>query len=160
MVVEFDANKKDLRGADGMTMEDGANYGQFQERLREEVGRALRKEHPFTVMRVSVDQPVPVETPESSHIEQLLKASIRHYDLLCPLETSQFAIVFPETGEEYAELIANRIRGKVSQKGKSETFLLETEIGIACFPHDGENAEDLLESAEQDLISQRKRNQH
>lgn len=151
MVVDFEANNKNSVERMGMT-EPETGYGRFEERLREEVVRSKRKEHPFTVLRVSVDVPLPAEG-----VEQMLKSSIRGYDLLWPLETSEFAIVLPETGEQNAEQIASRIKGKVSQKGKSETFLLQTEIGIACYPHDGTSAEDLLESAEQDLMNQRKK---
>jgi diguanylate cyclase (GGDEF)-like protein len=164
MVVYFDPgemyNNEPQAAITAPDSESGIDYRHFRASLRQEVVRSQRKEHPFTVMRVSVDVPIAAEDSRNQGVEQILKASIREYDLLCPLESSQFAIVFPETSEQYAEKIAHRIKGNVSQKAKSETFLLQTEIGIACFPHDGANAEDLLESAELDLMSQRKRRPH
>lgn len=161
MVVYFDSGEKDHSGPDAVAtaVDSVIDYPNFQTRLRQEVVRSRRKEHSFTVMRISVDASIPAENTQNQDVEQILKSSIREYDLLCPIESSQYAMVFPETGEQYAESIACRIKGSVSQV-KSETFLLQTEIGIACFPHDGTSAEDLLESAEQDLMSQRKRRPH
>ena len=61
--------------------------------------------------------------------------------------------MLPETDERYAERIAERLKKSMETRSEEESMpsRMVASIGIACFPHDGANAEDLLESAEQDL---------
>ncbi len=82
MVVLFDSSEKSARelksGVTVLGAEIGNIYGDFQARLRQEVVRSKRKEHAFTVMRVSVDFPTEDEDPD---VAQILKATIREYDV-------------------------------------------------------------------------------
>jgi hypothetical protein len=128
---------------------DGGGYKDFRKRLHEEILRSQRCTHTFTLMRVNVDN-VP-ETPPKG-FQDVLKSAIREYDLLCVMKPTEYFFAFPETNEKNAELIADRIRHRVSnQRWLEGTMSLRANIGIACFPHDGTNTEDLLLSAEQDL---------
>jgi hypothetical protein len=128
---------------------DGGGYKDFRKRLHEEILRSQRCTHTFTLMRVNVDN-VPEKPPKG--LQDALKSAIREYDFLCAMKPSEYFFAFPETNEKNAEVIADRIRHRLSnQRWSDATLALEANIGIACFPHDGTNTEDLLFSAEQDL---------
>ena len=111
-------------------------------------------------MRVAIDptQQASERTVGSAELTVALKSAIREYDVLCALRADEFLIAFPETEEQQAEYIAGRIRQTVEQKvwagAVDEAY--QTNIGIACFPQDGTNEEDLLHSAEHDLRIARK----
>jgi Diguanylate cyclase, GGDEF domain len=131
-------------------------YQHFRNRLGEEILRSRRQDHPFTVMRIVVGSTDEHLSPHT-HVENALRSSIRGYDVLYTVQSGEFAIVFPETPGRFAQKIADRIRNNVNGKGKwSGPILVQTNIGLACFPEDGTNPEDLLQSAEQSLSQDRK----
>jgi diguanylate cyclase (GGDEF)-like protein len=135
------------------------DYRYFRQRLHEEILRSQRCSHTLTLMRIFIDPADPDEVTDQ--LEPVLKSSIREYDLLCTVGGNDFFVAFPETNERHAETIASRIRDRFRREHwkKGETLSLEASIGIACFPHDGNNTEDLMHSADQDLklIRSRKR---
>ena len=107
-------------------------------------------------MRVAIDSHQ--QELQRAGVVEALKSAIREYDVLCALRPDEFVIAFPETEEQQAEHIAGRIRQTVEQKrwAGAVDAAYEANIGIACFPQDGTNAEDLLQSAEHDLRIARK----
>lgn len=128
----------------------------FTNRLGEEILRSRRQDHPFTVMRIVVDSTDEHLSPKTQ-VENALRSSIRGYDVLYTMQRGEFAIVFPETSGRFAQKIADRIRDNVNGKGRwTGPILVQTSIGVACFPEDGTNPEDLLKSAEQSLEQDRK----
>ena len=131
-------------------------YQHFRHRLGEEILRSRRQDHPFTVMRIvvgSVDEHV---SPQAQ-VESALRSSIRGYDVLYTMQPGEFAIVFPETPGRVAHKIADRIRNNVNGQGRwTGPILIQTSIGVACFPEDGTNTEALLQTAEQSLNQDRK----
>lgn len=159
MAFFFDSNDKDTEETSSPVAfhEPVEEFHHFRERLHQEVLRSQRKEHAFTVMRIALEPDR--KTLAHDEMKRTLKATIREYDLLCSMNAGDYALVFPETGEQFADRIAARIRGEMV-KSRPQSFELLTDIGIACFPQDGANADDLLDSAEQDLRSQRKRRHH
>jgi diguanylate cyclase (GGDEF)-like protein len=135
-------------------------FDSFKLRLHEEILRSQRRKYAFTLMRVEID---PHEDQKNEHVvaqavAETLKSTIREYDVLCALQSDQFLIAFPETEEKCAEQIAGRIRQTLERKLWADAVdeACEANIGIACFPQDGANAEDLLTSAERDLRIARK----
>lgn len=132
-------------------------FEHFKIRLHEEILRSQRRKYSFTLMCVAIDSSED-ERATKETVAEKLKSAIREYDVLCALRPDQFLIAFPETEERYAEQIAGRIRQTVEQKewGDAVFEALEANIGIACFPQDGTNAEDLLHSAEHDLTIARR----
>src|SRR6266550_117533 len=58
----------------------------------------------------------------------------------------EFAVVLPETGEEAANNVAQRISDNIANDGMGP--LLSVSIGIAVYPHDGERIEALLRKAD------------
>jgi GGDEF domain-containing protein len=119
----------------------------FKVRLHEEILRSQRRKYPFTLIRLSVARGES-KPKVSSAVEDVLRSCIREYDFICPWKADEFLIAFPETGAQSAELIAGRLREAILAKEWSDAVsqALNANIGIACFPQDGTNAEDLLKS--------------
>ena len=128
-------------------------FENFKIRLHEEILRSQRRKYSFTLMRVAIEAPQEERERRAQAFAHALKTTIREYDVLCALRPDEFVIAFPETEERYAEQIACRIRQTVEQKLWAEAVdeAHAANFGIACFPQDGTNAEDLLSSAEHDL---------
>lgn len=139
---DFSANRRD--------------FDTFRVRLHEEILRSGRRKYSFALMRVAIDSHQ--QELQRAGVVEALKSTIREYDVLCALRPDEYVIAFPETEEQQAEHIAGRIRQTVEQKfwAGAVDAAYEANIGIACFPQDGTNAEDLLQSAEHDLRIARK----
>jgi len=130
-----------------------SDYQYFKQRLHEEVLRSQRRQHAFTLLRIAIEN----STRNPEELIAVIISAIREYDLVCHMQSGDYAVVLPETGEKYAEKIAGRIKQTLTERAQERTVieLNDARIGIACFPYDGTNAEDLLISAEQDLFHQR-----
>jgi hypothetical protein len=130
-----------------------SDYQYFKQRLHEEVLRSQRRQHAFTLLRIAIEN----STRNPEELIAVIISAIREYDLVCHMQMGDYAIVLPETGEKYAEKIAGRIKQLIAERMNERALaeLHDPRIGIACFPYDGTNAEDLLISAEQDLFHQR-----
>lgn len=159
MAYFFDHDEGGVRGGEeGYSEPDFADNKKelesFRIRLHEEILRSQRRHYSITLMRVAVDSPHhELQRTGATILAETLKSTIREYDVLCALRADEFLIAFPETEERDAEQIASRIRQTVEQKvwaGAVEEAY-EANIGIACFPQDGTNEEDLLHSAEHEL---------
>lgn len=154
MPIYFDAEDGNVhagKNINGSSLSGKSDYHYFKRRLHEEVLRSQRRQHAFTLLRVAVESSF--KTPEE--MIALIISAVREYDLVCHLQLGDYAVVLPETGEKYAEKIASRIKQTISEHiAEHLTGMRNTRIGIACFPYDGTNTEDLLDSAEQDLCHQ------
>lgn len=127
---------------------NGHGIEDFRRRLREEVIRSRRCSHTFTLMRLAVDC-TKQQKEEDLQLEPALRHAIREYDVICSVNPTEYLIAFPETTERNAEHISERIRSVIFDR--TTPLTLEASVGIACYPQDGSDAEDLLHSADQDL---------
>lgn len=119
----------------------------FKLRLHEEILRSQRRKYPFTLIRLSIGHN---KLNDEARLENVLRSQIREYDFICLWKADEYLLAFPETGVQCAEVIAGRLRNAILSKEWSDAVSesIEANIGIACFPQDGMNAEDLLKSAE------------
>ena len=120
-------------------------FAYFKVRLHEEVLRSQRRSYRFSVLHMALDDGKSTVCPEW---ERLLKANVREYDILCSVRPEEFLIALPETEERFAEKVADRLREALVRNGDPKA---RVSVGIACFPQDGANAEDLLFFAQQDM---------
>ena len=157
MAYFFDHDKEEVRPGEDKSFEPDFStrkreFEGFRVRLHEEILRSGRRKYSFALMRVAIDTRAG-ERGGGAKVAQALKSTIREYDVLCALRADEYVIAFPETEEQQAEQIAGRIRQTMEQKAWAGAVdeAYEANIGIACFPQDGTNAEDLLQSAEHDL---------
>ena len=135
------------------------NHRAFQERLREELARARRFSKPLSVIRGDID-----------HFEQINKGSgfrcgdeilrriasiigehqqhrLRECDVVGRFAGQEFVILLPETDQHGAEVTAERIREVVASTAFSKSSPVTMSFGVAGFPEDGGDSEELLRSA-------------
>ena len=65
----------------------------------------------------------------------------------------EFALVLPESQEEEAHRVANRIREVLASDGEQPP--ISASIGISIYRGDGERIEKLLSEADQDLYAEK-----
>jgi diguanylate cyclase (GGDEF)-like protein/putative nucleotidyltransferase with HDIG domain len=88
-------------------------------------------------------------------ISGVIKKQFRQMDMLARYAGDEFVAIMPMASGETAALVAERIRAAV----ESHEFSVRTgrkakvglSIGIACFPKDGETAEELLTAADRNM---------
>lgn len=94
------------------------NYRSYQERIRLETQRSLRKHSPLTLILVDLDH---FKKYNDSHghragnallysAAQIFKSSVRSIDGVYRFGGDEFAIILPETGLEEARYVVKRIR--------------------------------------------------
>ncbi len=84
-------------------------------------------------------------------VAALIKKQLRQMDILARYAGDEFVAIMPMASGDVAVMVAERIRAVV----ESEPFAVRTgrtakvgiSIGLACFPNDGETAEELLTCA-------------
>ncbi len=86
-------------------------------------------------------------------IGQIIRATVRKYDIAGRFGGEEFCIVLPEGGPETAKLLAERLRaaveaGEFTVSTHPEPIRATMSIGIACFPEDAASTTDLMHAAD------------
>jgi diguanylate cyclase (GGDEF)-like protein/putative nucleotidyltransferase with HDIG domain len=86
-------------------------------------------------------------------IAETFRTQLRHYDVPARFGGEEFAILLPETPPEQAFEIAERIRRAVAASSidvetSSEPISATVSIGVAAFPRDGADANELIHQAD------------
>jgi putative two-component system response regulator len=128
------------------------NHGFFQTVLEREIKRSERQGRPFTLALIDVVgfSRYNLKTGYRAG-DQLLKAlaeilqgNIREIDLAARFQGDLFSLILVEAEPEQARLVALRIRSAVKARFKDEIRLV---FGLACFPDNARDRQDLLEQA-------------
>jgi diguanylate cyclase (GGDEF)-like protein len=141
------------------------NRRYFFSRLGEEVHRAKRYERSFALLFVDIDRFKDVNDVFGHlagdevlrEVADRLRNVVRGVDLVFRYAGDEFAVILPETGPEEAVFAAERVLGEFrrtpvySSRAKRDIHLTLS-IGIAAFPADAEDAQGLLEKADQALL--------
>lgn len=141
-----------------------ANRRAFDERLDEEIRRSNRYEHPFTLFMMDLDGFKRINDtyghPEGDETLRLLGEGflkeVRDTDFVARFGGDEFVLILPETEKGVAEKIAKKLVKMVekcpfSWKSKKNPLPLTLAIGIASYPAEAQNAEDLIAAADNDL---------
>ena len=136
----------------------------FHLRLDEELTRAVRKADPLTLMYIDVNDFKSIND-NYGHTEgdrvlkdiaaHLLK-STRASDVVCRSGGDEFAVILPDTSHDTGIMIANRISSgtpafiMTSPKNGLATPV-HLSVGVATFPVDADNRDDLIEYADKEL---------
>lgn len=142
---------------DGLT--DIYNHRYFQERLYAEIERANRYSRPLSVIMFDLDHfKIFNDTWGHQEGDKLLKwfadicaGCIRSIDILARYGGEEFVIVLPETDNEEALEVAERIRKTMERRsaisfGKNKQTTVSA--GIASYPMQGENQHQLILNAD------------
>jgi diguanylate cyclase (GGDEF)-like protein len=132
----------------------------FHQRIDEELNRARRYGHAFSVLMMDIDS---FKLLNDTHghlagdrflqrVGEVIKSSLRSHDIPCRYGGEEFAILLPETEPPEAILIAERIRRTVAdiriREGR-RTVGTTISIGISSYPRSARrSATDLLRKAD------------
>ncbi len=154
---------QELSTRDGLT--DLYNRREFDNRLREEVLRARRYNKPFSVLMLDVDHFKQVNDHYGHQagdevlitVADLMRLNVRPIDIVCRYGGEELSIILPETDEEGARVVAERIRmtleDSLTATPQGDMIRVTVSIGIATFPHDGNTGPALVNAADQALYT-------
>jgi diguanylate cyclase (GGDEF)-like protein/putative nucleotidyltransferase with HDIG domain len=137
------------------------NARHFAAALSEEIGRAQRFERPMSLIMADLDLLRDINNSYGhlagdavlKGIADVFRAQLRHYDVPARFGGEEFSILLPETPPEQAMEIAERIRRAVAQRTfdvetSSEPIRATVSIGVAGYPKDGTDANELIHQAD------------
>jgi diguanylate cyclase (GGDEF)-like protein/putative nucleotidyltransferase with HDIG domain len=86
-----------------------------------------------------------------ANVAGVIKRQLRQMDVLARYAGDEFVAIMPMASSDVASMVADRIRSAVEAEQfpvrTGKTAQISVSVGIACFPSDGETAEELLSSA-------------
>ena len=140
-----------------------ANYRRLLDVLENETERTNRSGRPFSVLLLDLDGLKKINDNYGhlvgSHaicrLADVLRIHCRAIDTAARYGGDEFALVLPETQEDEARRVANRIREVLSNDDEQPS--LSASIGISIYRGDGERIEKLLSEADRDLYSEKAR---
>jgi diguanylate cyclase (GGDEF)-like protein/putative nucleotidyltransferase with HDIG domain len=137
------------------------NARHFGVALNEEIVRAARFERPLALIMADLDLLRDINNAYGhlagdavlKGIAEVFRTHLRHYDVPARFGGEEFSILLPETSGEEALEIAERIRVAVAARAfdvetSSQPIRATVSIGVATFPRDGEDANELIHQAD------------
>ncbi len=143
---------------DGLTGLYNQRY--FYTRLKEEIGRAERSQKPVSVIFCDLDRFKSFNDINGHalgdmalrEVSRIISESKRAIDLAARYGGEEFALILPETDSSGAQIIAHRIRRRIAgfsfETRSRSSSLLTASVGLASFPGDGSQANELVEKAD------------
>jgi diguanylate cyclase (GGDEF)-like protein/putative nucleotidyltransferase with HDIG domain len=137
------------------------NARYFASALAEELGRAERFDRPLCLLMADLDLLRDINNTYGHlagdavlrGIAEIFRVQLRHYDVPARFGGEEFSILLPETPPEQALEIADRIRKAVAEASfdvetSSEAIHATVSIGVAAYPKDGADANELIHQAD------------
>jgi diguanylate cyclase (GGDEF)-like protein/PAS domain S-box-containing protein len=135
----------------------------MEESLEREMQRAIRKNHPVSILFIDLDHFKRFNDTFGHDAGDLVLRSIadqfrkvfRVDDVICRYGGEEFGIILPESSAENAAIRANALREEIKKleiQYKNHTLgTITLSVGVACFPEHGQTSEALLKAADQCL---------
>ena len=137
------------------------NRRAFEEHLTVELVRARRYERPLTMILMDLDDFKLVNDGLGhaagdytlKRVGEVLRAAFRTTDRVCRYGGDEFAVIFPETPKEEVVRLAERLRRQIAAifPDQHNPIPISASIGVAGFPFDGAQADDLVQAADRAL---------
>lgn len=139
----------------------------FFERFDEELRRSKRHRFAFALLMIDIDNFKKCNDTYGhlvgdfilKEIARVIKENVREIDIVARYGGEEVAIILPETGEENARLVAERLRRKVEEqlfRAYDEKVRTTVSIGFAVYPRDAGEAAALVEKADRALYAAKK----
>jgi len=140
-----------------------ANYRRLLDVLENETERTNRTGRPFSVLLLDLDGLKKINdkyghlvgSRSICRLGAILRIHCRAVDTAARYGGDEFALVLPESREEDAHRVANRIREVLATD--TEQPILSASIGVSVYRGDGERIETLLSEADQDLYAEKEK---
>ncbi len=137
------------------------NHGFFQEKLNQEINTAKKKNQPLSLMMIDIDHFKNLNDTYGHQngdfilksIGQVLRESSQETDYICRYGGEEFSIILRFTSREKSYEIAEHIRQTIEKHAfkippQNNEIKLTVSIGLASFPFDAQNKEDLITEAD------------
>jgi diguanylate cyclase (GGDEF)-like protein len=140
------------------------NYGYFQYRLDEEIMKMKQKKSSLSVMMIDLDDFKKFNDTYGhlegdkvlKNISKIFKECCRKVDIVCRYGGEEFSLILPFRDKKETYLLGERIRKIVEGRDVSfEKFTIS--IGIASYPEDAQDKEELIKKADYALYQAKKK---
>lgn len=149
---------KDLSETDGMT--GLANMRAFHKTMKRITARAKREGTEWSVMMIDTDHLKDINDRYGHDVGnellvrmvETMRKALRGYDLMARYGGDEFIVLLPNTGEEVAREVAERVRRSIENmaiEAKGERVSSTVSIGFATYPVATRDAERVIEIADQ-----------
>ncbi|MCD7879140.1 MAG: sensor domain-containing diguanylate cyclase [Candidatus Gastranaerophilales bacterium] len=132
----------------------------FYTLLESEIKRVQRYHHVLTLMMLDIDDFKKINDKYGhligdvvlKEIAAVIQKTIRHVDIAARYGGEEFTVILPETSILSAQIIAERLRQKISEikvKVSEDVIISPTvSVGLAEFPNDAADIKDLIDLAD------------
>jgi len=140
------------------------NRRAFNTTLNTEISKASRYKRPFAILMIDADNLKPVNDKFGHEagdkliktIARVIRESVREVDLVARYGGDEFVVLMSESSRSNAGVVAERVRRAVENTSFSvsgERIHSTVSIGIASFPTDTPNGEEMLAIADKQLYT-------
>jgi len=134
-----------------------ANYRRLVEAIDFEIKRYGRSQSPFAIVLLDLDRLKRINDTRGHlvgsralcRLADILRLHSREIDVAARYGGDEFVLVLPETNTPSALLVAQRISDRL--RNETEDPPLSVSTGVALYPFDGQNLDELLVSADRSL---------
>jgi diguanylate cyclase (GGDEF)-like protein len=136
----------------------------FMVKLHEEVHRAERYNNILSIVMADLDRFKNINDTYGhdvgdrvlKEIGRFLQKNVRDLDMVARYGGEEFVIMIPEAAKDAAYSMAERLRKKFSRLKFENVPQITISLGIATYPFDGKQPEDLLKKADAAMYAAKK----
>lgn len=144
------------------------NRREFYRRIKEEIGRATRYDHPFSLMMIDIDGFKRIndlfghqaDDKILRSIADMIAKQVRPIDQAARYGGDEFTVILPETAPTNALITAKRICETIAaaeiQVTDRQTVNLNVSVGLAGFPNNVRSEDELISAADKALYDAKK----